>query len=147
MAKRYRIDSGTRAVNWVFRRLTELGLGASYRYILTVRGRKTGVEHSTPVDVMEHDGRRWLVAGYGPVNWVQNARAAGEVTLRRGRHSTRYAVRDAETSDAVPVLRKYMAEVRVTRSYFDATSTSPDAAIAAELERHPVLELSGLGAR
>ncbi len=144
MAKAYRVNPGTKAVNQLFRRLTELGLGASYRHILTVRGRKTGILRSTPVDVMDVDGRRWLVAGYGPVNWVENARAAGEVTLRRGRSSKRYAVADADAKDAVPVLRQYMSEVRVTRNYFDANPKSSDDAIAAELARHPLLALSEL---
>ncbi len=31
---------------------------------------------TNPVTVVEHDGRRWLVAPYGPVSWVHNARAA-----------------------------------------------------------------------
>ena len=49
-------------------------------YLMTVRGRKTGRPHTLPVTPAEHDGRRWLVAPYGPVSWVHNARAAGEVT-------------------------------------------------------------------
>ena len=84
--------SGTRLVNWVFAGMTRAGAGASYRLILTVRGRRTGRPRSTPVDVIETDGDRWLVAGYGPTSWVLNARAAGEATLRRGRSSRRYTV-------------------------------------------------------
>lgn len=142
MAKTYRIGIGTRIINWTFRRLTGLGIGASYRHILTVPGRKTGRPHSTPVDVMEHAGSRWLVAGYGPANWVANARAAREVTLSRGGRSEKFAVADADPADAVAVLRRYMRQVRVTRGYFDARPDSPDEAIAAELPRHPVLRLS-----
>ena len=48
VAKTYRRHLGTRLINWWFRTLTNLGLGASYRHILTVRGRKTGRPHSTP---------------------------------------------------------------------------------------------------
>jgi hypothetical protein len=55
-----------RPINWVFRTMTRLGLGASYRHILTVRGRKTGRQYSTPVDVMQVGGQRWLVAGVRP---------------------------------------------------------------------------------
>jgi len=103
-----------------------------------VRGRTTGRPHSTPVDVIEAGGHRWLVAGYGPSNWARNARAAGEVTLRRGRSSRRYAVTEPGPSEAVPVLRRYMAQIRVTRLYYDAAPDSPDDAIKAELPRHPV---------
>ena len=122
--------------------MTQVGLGASYRHILTVRGRKSGQLRSTPVDVMTHKESRWLVAGYGPANWVANARAAGEVTLSRGGRSEMLAVQDASPSESVPVLRKYMREVRVTRRYFDARPDDPDEAIAAELRRHPVLKLA-----
>jgi hypothetical protein len=42
MAKSYRIGTSTRLVNWTFRQVTRLGLGAPYRHILAVKGRKTG---------------------------------------------------------------------------------------------------------
>jgi deazaflavin-dependent oxidoreductase (nitroreductase family) len=141
MAKTYRLSRGTRPINSLFRVLTRLGLGASYRHILTVPGRKTGRLYSTPVDIIELDGQRWLVAGYGPTNWVRNVRAAGEVTLSRGRHSHRFRVEEAEGPAAVPVLRKYVTKIRVTRPYFDAAPDSPDEDVAAELRRHPVFRL------
>jgi deazaflavin-dependent oxidoreductase (nitroreductase family) len=141
MAKTYRFGSGTRLVNWLFRLMTRVGLGASYRHILTVRGRKTGRLYSIPVDVVELGGQKWLVAPYGPVNWVHNARASGEVTLTRGSRSERFKVKEAGAPEAVPVLRKYLAEVPVTRPYLDAGPDSPDEAIAAELPEHPVFRL------
>jgi hypothetical protein len=49
-----------------------------------VPGRKSGRTYSTPVILIEN-GQRWLVAPYGEVSWVRNARAAGQVTLSRGR--------------------------------------------------------------
>ena len=122
--------------------MTQAGVGAPYRHILTVRGRRTGRLHSTPVDVIESAGHWWPVAGYGVSSWALNARAAGEVTLRRGRRSQRYTVTEPGPSDAVPVLRRYMAQIRVTRPYFDAAPDSPDDAITAELPRRPVFELT-----
>jgi len=144
MAKTYRVNGSTRVINWVFRTMTKLGVGASYRYILTVRGRKTGRLHSTPVDVMDLEGARWLVAGYGPASWVGNASAAGAVTLSRGGRSERFGCEAVGAPEAVPALRKYMRVVRVTRSYFDASPDSPDEAIAAELARHAVFRLTPL---
>jgi deazaflavin-dependent oxidoreductase (nitroreductase family) len=141
MAKTYRRHLGTRMINWSFGALTKLGLEASYRQILTVPGRKSGRPHSTPVDVIEVGGDRWLVAGYGPANWVLNTRAYGEVTLGRGGHSGTYKVEEVGDEDAIPVLRKYIDEIRVTRPYFDATPSSSDAVVAAELPRHPVFRL------
>jgi deazaflavin-dependent oxidoreductase (nitroreductase family) len=141
MARIYRQSTATRVTNWVFTTLTRLGIGASYRHLLTVRGRKTGQLRTTPVDVVETGGPRWLVAGYGPANWVHNARVAGEVTLSRGGHQRRYAIAEPAPGEAIPVLRKYMADIRVTRRYFDATPASPDSQIEAQLARHPVLQL------
>ena len=68
MAKTYRVNGSTRVIDSVFRTMTKLGVGASYPYMPTVRGRKTG-RLSTPVDVMDLDGARWLVAGYAPASW------------------------------------------------------------------------------
>jgi deazaflavin-dependent oxidoreductase (nitroreductase family) len=141
VAKRYRLGRANRLINQLFRTLTRLGLGAPNRHILTVAGRKSGRLYATPVDVLEHDGNRFLVAGYGPAGWVRNARAADEVTLSRGRKTAHFRVVDARREEAIPVLRKYIAEMKVTRAYFDARPDSPDDAIAAELERHPVLRL------
>src|SRR5262245_65452799 len=105
MAKTYRLNFGARLINSLFRLMTRLGLGASYRHILTVAGRKSGRLYSTPVDVIEVAGDRWLVAGYGPVSWVRNARAAGEVTLSRGGHDGTGRVEGATGPAATPVHR------------------------------------------
>jgi deazaflavin-dependent oxidoreductase (nitroreductase family) len=117
-------------------------MGAPHRHILTVPGRKTGRLYSTPVDVIELEGQRWLVAGYGPASWVTNARAVGEVTLSRGRRSDRFKVEEVAPEAVVPVLRRYINEIRVTRAYFDANPASPDEEIAAELPKHPVFRLA-----
>ena len=135
------MSRATRLVNSLFRALTRFGLGASYRYILSVPGRKSGRIYSTPVDVLELDGQRWLVAAYGPTNWVANTRAAGEVTLSRGGRSQQFEVEEAASAAAVPVLREYITEIRVTRPYFDADPSSTDEEVAAELPRHPVFRL------
>ena len=141
MAKTYRVNFGARLINSVFRLMTRVGLGASYRYILTVRGRKSGRLYSTPVDVIDVAGDRWLVAGYGPASWVSNARAAGAVTLSRGGRSGKFRVDEAAAETAIAVLRAYIGEIKVTRPYFDANPDSPDDAIAAEQERHAVFRL------
>jgi hypothetical protein len=67
--------------------------------------------------------------------------AHGKVTLTRGGHSEIYKVEEVGAADAIPVLRTYIAEIRVTRAYFDATPDSSDEAVAAELSRHAVFRL------
>ena len=56
-------------------------------HVLEVRGRKTGALYSTPVDLLEERGTRYLVAPRGYTQWVRNAEISGEVTLRRGRQA------------------------------------------------------------
>ncbi len=141
MARTYRVNKAERAINAMFRLFTRLGLGAKYRHILTVRGRKSGKLYSTPVDVMESGGRRFLVAGYGVVNWVRNARAAGEVSLSRRGRTEQVRVSELSAEASAPVLRQYISEVRVTRPYFDVTLDSTDQEFAAEAPRHPVFEV------
>ena len=112
--KTYKRNLASRLINWWFRSLTQLGLGAPYRQILTVPGRKTGRPHSTPVDVIEVGGDRWLVAGYGPANWVLNTRAHREVTLRRGGLSQTYKVEEVGAEDASPYNDKNVYEFEYT---------------------------------
>lgn len=142
MAKTYRLTSAQRAANAVFGTMTRLGTGAGYRRVLTVRGRKTGQLRSTPVDVMDIAGHKWLVAPYGVSNWVRNVRAAGEVSLARRQHTERYRAEEVTGVGAVPVLRAYIAKVRVTRPYFDATAGSSEEELLAEVPRHPVFRLT-----
>jgi deazaflavin-dependent oxidoreductase (nitroreductase family) len=134
----------TRLINRPFAWLARRGLGADFRHVLTVRGRVSGKPYSTPVDAIEQDGRGWLVAPYGVTNWVRNARAAGEVELRRGDRIERMRVREASSDEAVPILRHYLEVVPVTRPYFDVGPDATEETLAAEVERHPVFQLETL---
>jgi hypothetical protein len=95
-----------------------------------------------PVD---YDGKRWLVATYGAVAWVHNARAAGRVRLRYGRARREYATREASADEAGPVLKRYVAIATKTRAQFEATPDSPVEDFVAEADRHPVFELVAVG--
>jgi hypothetical protein len=74
-----------RAINKVFGFLVGLGLGLQHNYLLQVRGRKSGRVYSTPVDVLDRAGKRYLVAPRGYTQWVRNAIASGTVSLKKGR--------------------------------------------------------------
>lgn len=117
-------------------------------YLLTVRGRKTGKPHSNPVTLVDGDkGPQWLVAPYGEVGWVRNARAAGRVVLARGGHASEYALREVGADEAGPVLKRYVALAKVTRPYFRAQPDAPETDFSAEADRHPVFELTAVGVR
>lgn len=96
---------------------------------------------STPVTLVEERGLRWLVAPYGEVAWVRNARAAGEIILSRGRRAETVTVFELPPEEAAPVLKSYISRVPITRPYFDVTPASDLAAFAAEAPRHPVFRI------
>ncbi len=143
MPATYRLGPARRLVNWLVRALLRVGLGPRRTYLLSVRGRRSGRLRSTPVTMVEEGARRWLVAPYGEVGWVRNARAAGRVTLRRGRRSEMVAVAEAGPEESAPVLRRYVAEVPITRRFFDAAPDANIEAFEAEAPRHPVFRILG----
>jgi deazaflavin-dependent oxidoreductase (nitroreductase family) len=131
------------------RRIGDAIIGAFIRvgvvpnsYMLTTRGRKTGQLRTNPVTLVEHDGRRWLVAPYGPVSWVLNARAAGRVTIRRRGQRLDCTVREVSREEAGPILKEYLKMARPTRRYFHATPDARVEEFIAEAGRHPVFELT-----
>ena len=141
MAKSYRLTPLRRFANVLMRLLLRLGLAPRTTMLLTVPGRRSGTPRSTPVTVVEEDGQRWLVAPYGSVGWVHNARAAGQVTLSRGRHPETVRVKELAPEAAAPILKAYVERVPITRPYFDAAPDAPLAAFAAEAPRHPVFQI------
>jgi deazaflavin-dependent oxidoreductase (nitroreductase family) len=114
--------------------------------LLTTRDRRTNEPRTAPVVPIDQGGRRWLVAPYGTVGWVRNAREQGRVRLRYGRTTRDYAIREVRGDEAAPVLKRYVAVATKTRSQFRATKDSPAAEFALEADRHPVFELVALPA-
>jgi deazaflavin-dependent oxidoreductase (nitroreductase family) len=143
MAKTYQLTFGRRVVNGLMRGLLSIGLAGRKTHLLSVKGRKSGKMFSTPVNLVEEGGQRWIVAPYGPVNWVKNARRAGQVTLTRGRHSGTVRIAEVGPEQAAPVLKKYLGQNAITRPFFDATRESPLEAFEVEASRHPVFRVTG----
>jgi len=140
--KVYRPGPARRAVDRVYATLTRHRLGASYRHLLTVAGRSSGLPRTTPVDVMEHGDTLWLVAPYGEVNWVKNLRAAGVAELRRGRRLRTFDAEEVGPELAAPVIRQYIAQVPVTRAYWGVTHEATVDELRAEARHHPVFRLT-----
>ncbi len=141
---KYRLNAGRRLLNWVMSAALRLGARLDTTYLLTVRGRTSGRPRTTPVTVVEEGGQRWLVAPYGPVGWVRNARAAGQVTLTRGHRAETVRIEEVtKPAEAAPILKLSVSRVPITRPYFTA---APDAAMevfASESANHPVFRLAG----
>jgi deazaflavin-dependent oxidoreductase (nitroreductase family) len=141
MTSDYRLTAPRRLLNLLMRALLRLGIAPPHNYLLTTRGRRTGVQRSTPVTLIDRPEGRWLVAPYGSVGWVQNARAAGHVRLSRGRNAEDLRVDEVCAQDAAPILQAYVRKVRIVRPYFDAAPDDPLEAFVAEASRHPVFRL------
>jgi deazaflavin-dependent oxidoreductase (nitroreductase family) len=142
MARAYRLGFWRRLINSIVRALVRLGVKLPHTYLLTVRGRKSGRPYSTPVTLVEENGSRWLVAPYGEVSWVRNARVVGKVALRRGRTSETVKITEVASDEAAAVLKKYVTRVPVVRPFFDATPNSSLPDFVAEARRHPVFRIT-----
>jgi deazaflavin-dependent oxidoreductase (nitroreductase family) len=138
LAKTYRVTPTVRILNFLAGTLVRLGLGPASRHLLTVQGRKSGRAYTTTVTVVDQGGRRYLVAPYGEVHWVRNARASPNVTLRRGRVTRLVRLAEVPVTERAAILQAYLQLEPVTQPYFVALPDSPLTAFALESERHPV---------
>ena len=143
---KFRAPSGLeRVFNRTYGSLVGLGLGFSYNYLLEVRGRKSGRTYSTPIDLLELNGKRYLVAPRGRTQWVRNAEAAGEVTLRKGRTRQRFRLRAVAESEKLEVLKAYLDTFkREVQQYFPVKARAPAEAFRAVAEQYPAFELTPL---
>lgn len=141
MAKTYQMNAMNRFVNRVMMQLTRLGIGPKNYAILTVTGRKSGKLYSTPISLVIHDGQRYMVAPYGDVSWVKNARAAGEVTLQRGKVTETLGFTELEPADAGPILQIYYGHEAITRPYFDVPDNPTLDDFVQDAPNHPVFLL------
>jgi len=115
--------------------------------LLTVRGRRSGVDRTTPVSVFEFEGSNYLFGTFGDTQWVRNLRAAGSAVLTRGR--SRHPVKATELSpeEAGPILqgalRRYLGTpMRLFLERYYAGSADGSASDYVELAgHHPVFRL------
>ena len=131
-----------RVFNRVFGFLVGLGLGFSYNYLLQVRGRKSGKIYSTPIDLLELGGKRFLVAPRGHTQWVRNAEAAGEVTLKKGSKREKFGLRALSDQEKPEILKAYLDQFRrEVQTYFPVPAGSPAEAFRELLQSYPAFEL------
>jgi deazaflavin-dependent oxidoreductase (nitroreductase family) len=131
-----------RVFNRVFGFLVGHGLGFSYNYLLEVRGRKSGRIYSTPIDLLELGGKRYLVAPRGRTQWVRNAESTGEITLKKGSTRQRFRLRSISDADKPEILKAYLDTFkREVQRYFPVPAGSPPAAFVNLAESYPAFEL------
>jgi|SRR5579862_1401372 len=128
--------------NRTFGFVVGLGLGPAHIHLLHVLGRKSGKLYSTPVDLLEFEGKRYLVAPRGRTQWVRNAEATGEITLKRGSRRDRFRLRTLNDVEKLPILKAYLDSFRrEVQRYFTVPAGSPPEAFAAIAASYPAFEL------
>ena len=88
--------------------LTRHGVSVWGSRVLAVKGRTSGEWRTTPVNLLEVEGRRYLVSPRGEGQWVRNLRVAGTGELRVGQKVEVFLVALASSTadEKVPVLRR-----------------------------------------
>jgi deazaflavin-dependent oxidoreductase (nitroreductase family) len=135
-------SAAERVFNRIFGFVVGLGLGFSYNYLLQVRGRKSGKIYSTPIDLLEIGGKRFLVAPRGRTQWVRNAESAGEVTLKKGSQRQRFRLRALPDRERPEILKAYLDQFqREVQRYFPVPAGSPVEAFRELVQSYPAFEL------
>jgi hypothetical protein len=129
-------------LNRLSARVHALGIAPNYAVTLEVPGRQSGCIIALPLVMTVLNGQRYLVSMLGPdVNWVRNAKAAGDnVTLVHGR---REAVRleDVAVESRAPVLRAFLKRAPGARPHIPVDKNAPLADFERVAMRFPVFRV------
>ena len=125
-----------------------LGVPAGPMTLLTVRGRKTGRPHTTPVGSFKLEGHRYVFDTFGNADWVRNLRAAGEAKVGRGWRGKQVTAVQLSIEEAASVLKEILAPYaasRIRSSFlkmgYSLNKDSTMADYVREAKRHPGFEL------
>jgi deazaflavin-dependent oxidoreductase (nitroreductase family) len=122
---------------------TRAGLSIWGSRVLQVRGRTSGELREVPVNLLSHDGERFLVAPRGITQWVRNLRVAEAGTLRVGRRSESFRATELADADKPEVLRAYLRRWKMEVGvFFDGVDAkSSDAELLRIAPDHPVFRI------
>jgi deazaflavin-dependent oxidoreductase (nitroreductase family) len=88
--------------------LTRLGVSVAGSRVLEVKGRKSGEWRRTPVNLLTHEGGRYLVSPRGHTQWVRNMRASGGGRLVLGGKVEEFSATEVGEDEKPPLLRAYL---------------------------------------
>ena len=92
-------------MNRLLRPLIAAGMPMGFNGLLTVRGRTSGEPRTTPLAIIDVDGRRWVWSPWGDVHWVRNLRAAGEATVTVRRQEVRVRAVELDPDERIGFFR------------------------------------------
>src|SRR5258708_23555905 len=108
-------------------------------YLLTVRGRKSGLPRTVPVAIIRRNGKRYVGSPYGIVDWVRNLRAAQEATLTRGRRYETVNATELPKGEAALVLREDVKDGNPFARHFGVTADPSLEGFERAVAIHPLL--------
>jgi deazaflavin-dependent oxidoreductase (nitroreductase family) len=124
--------------------LTRLGLSVAGSRVLEVKGRKSGEWRRTPVNLLTHEGKRYLVSPRGHTQWVRNLRVSGRGRLVLGRRTEEFSASEVGEEEKPALLRAYLKKWKWEVGAFFG-GVGPDASDE-ELRRigpdHPAFRIS-----
>jgi deazaflavin-dependent oxidoreductase (nitroreductase family) len=124
--------------------LTRLGVSLLGSRVLEVRGRSSGVPRRTPVNLLELEGERYLVAPRGDTQWARNLRVAGEGRLLIGWRSERFTATEvSDEAQKAAILRAYLRRwVLEVATFFDGVRPrASEEKLRSIAPKHPVFRL------
>jgi deazaflavin-dependent oxidoreductase (nitroreductase family) len=124
--------------------LTSLGVSVMGSRVLRVRGRTSGEWRETPVNLLTHEGARYLVAPRGHTQWVKNLRVARGGELRVGRRTEVFAAEELPDAEKPPVIRAYLEKWKweVGQFFEDIDETSDDDTLLRAAPGFPVFRVT-----
>ena len=99
----------TRLLNPFAKAMLKAGVPLATNVLVTMPGRVSGQPRTTPLAIIEVDGRRWLWSPWGDVQWVRNLRAAGRATITARRRSEEVTASELDPAERVVFFRDVLA--------------------------------------
>jgi len=149
MAKKSNVPTYIRIANVMTSTMLRMGIklmgpGKSPMYLITVRGRKSGLPRTTPIATLEKGGQRYILTPYGVVDWVRNLRAAGTANLTRGRRTDEVRAIEVVPEEASRILKDFIESGNPIARYFGLTAGSPQKDFDQLAATHPVFMLQNI---
>src|SRR5678815_2614590 len=128
-----------RLMNKTYGFFVGLGLSPGFNYLLEVTGRKSGRTYSHPVNLMELDGKKYLVATRGYSHWVRNVQATGgKATLVKRRHRQPVLLTPIDNEYKPRLIKEYLDRYAVAvQRFFPVKAGSPVEAFFPLASRYP----------